>query len=246
MSDPNLQARGRELLKISSRGSRGEEAYEALRAAILDGSLKPSTRLREAELAEWLGISRTPIREALKRLEAEGLVANEPGQGLVVSRLDPPMISELYHIREVLEGTAAALAARHASDGEIEVLREIVNRDKEIADDVRLMNSNNKLLHSTLYSSAHNRFLLKTLQALQGSMSLLGDTTLSIQGRREASIRQHDEIVTAIERRDPDAAEKAARAHIRDAYRIRLRQLHNIGTSAHAALPNQSRSGERP
>ena len=98
---------------------RSERAYQQLRGAIQAGQLLPGTRLREVELAESLGLSRTPVREALSRLESEGMVVNEPNRGMMVTRLDASMVSELYVMREVLEATAAALAARHAPDVEI-------------------------------------------------------------------------------------------------------------------------------
>ncbi len=107
----------------ASRASRGDHAYDTLFGAIESGSLKPGTRLREVELSEWVGASRTPIREALGRLEGEGLIARDPSRGMIVAELDHGLVAELYVMREVLEGTAAGLAARHASDAEIDALR---------------------------------------------------------------------------------------------------------------------------
>ena len=102
------------------------DAYERLLNAIDSGELAPGSRLLEAQLAERLGVSRTPVREALRRLEAQGLVTHEPHRGVVVAELDYDQLGELYAVREVLEGTAARLAARHASPEEVEVLREMV------------------------------------------------------------------------------------------------------------------------
>lgn len=200
---------------------RAQQAYQALREAIQKGELTPGTRLREVELAERLGISRTPIREALSRLESEGLVANEPA-GLVVTKLDHSMMSELYVMREVLEGTAAALAARHASDVEIAVLREIADHDDELLDDPEKLAANNRFFHEMLYRCAHNRYLLKTLNTLHESLALLGPTTLAIPGRSQESALEHQELVSALERRDPVAAEQLIRRHIRAAYKARL------------------------
>lgn len=204
-------------------GSLSERAYKHLHKAIQSGTLKPGTRLRELDLTEWLGISRTPIREALKRLESDGLIINEPNQGLVVTKLDLRMISEIYEIREVLEGTAAAYAARQALDGEIAVLRDIVSRELQIKDDAAALVEHNRIFHEALYRSTHNRYLQKFLNTLRESMALWVHATLSIPGRSEEALDQHDAIVTAIERRDVQAAEQAARQHIRDAYRLQLR-----------------------
>ena len=100
------------------------------------------------------------MREALSRLESEGLVVNEPNRGMMVTQLDASMVSELYVMREVLEATAAALAARHATDVEISLLRDIVERDLVLAEDPERLVSNNRLFHETLHRCAHNRYLL--------------------------------------------------------------------------------------
>ncbi len=204
--------------------SRSDQAYQFIIEGIQSGRLAPGTRLREIELAETIGVSRTPLREALGRLQMEGLAVNDPARGLVVTELDHSMTSELYIMREVLEGTAARLAARHASDVEIDFLREINQRDALPATPEDLA-ANNRLFHTTLYRCAHNRYLVRTLNSLQESMMLLGRTTLAAPGRAQSSQAEHLAIVEALARRDPEAAELAARAHIVSAYRIRLDDL---------------------
>lgn len=201
---------------------RSERAYQQLRAAIQAGQLPPGTRLREVELAESLGLSRTPVREALSRLESEGLVVNEPNRGMMVTRLDASMVSELYVMREVLESTAAALAARHATDVEISLLRDIVERDLSFADDPDRLAMNNRLFHETLHRCAHNRYLLKTLRSLHESMALLGRSTLAVPGRARGSYEEHMSLVEALEARNPEQAEHIARRHIQQAYKVRL------------------------
>lgn len=202
--------------------SRGDLAYQRLFESIENGRLKPGARLRELELSAWLGASRTPIREALGRLEGEGLIARDPSRGMVVAELDPGMVAELYVMREVLEGTAAGLAARHASDAEIDTLREIAGRDREIGGDAARRARANRLFHEAMFRSAHNRFLLRAVNALRQSMVLLGQTTLAVAGRAESARAEHEAIVAAIARHDAEAATAAARAHIRAAYRVRL------------------------
>lgn len=200
----------------------GEEAYQKLIDAIQSGQLKPGMRLREVELSEWLGISRTPVREALNRLQSEGLAVLEPRRGMIIAELDHAMVEELYQMREVLEGAAASLAARNATEAEISMLRGIFEKDKTIADDPAKLAHNNRVFHECLYRAAHNRYLSKTLNALRESMALLGQTTLGLAGRSEHALEEHDALVTAIERRDPVAAELASREHIRAAYRARM------------------------
>lgn len=204
---------------------RGELVYRQIRDAIQSGGLTPGTRMREVELAQWLGTSRTPVREALGRLLNDGLVANDPNRGMIVTELDHQMVDELYVMREVLEGTAAGLAARHATEAETVLLRRLAERDRTIGDNPAELSSNNKAFHDALYQSAHNRYLLKTLSTLRESMALLGHTTLALPGRSGTAIDEHDEIVSAIERRDAAAAEAAARSHIRAAYRARMQIL---------------------
>jgi DNA-binding GntR family transcriptional regulator len=204
-----------------AKASRGDVAYRRLFEGIERGTLKPGSRLREVELSAWLGASRTPVREALGRLESEGLIARDPSRGMIVAELDHGMVAELYAMREVLEGTAAALAARHASEAEIDALREIAQRDRGLEDASRIARVN-RLFHEALFRSAHNRFLLRAVNALRQSMVLLGPTTLATPGRPDQARGEHEGIVEAIAKGDPAAAEEAARTHIRAAYRTRL------------------------
>lgn len=208
-------------------------AYNQLLDAIKDGRLLPGTRLREVALAEELGVSRTPLREALSRLESEGLLTNDGNRGLIITQLDHNMITELYQMREVLEGTAARLAARHASDIEIQVLRDIAERDQGFLTDYEKLAANNRTFHDMLYRCAHNRYLLKSLNSLHESMFLLGRTTLAVPGRGEESAREHLELIDALERRDSEAAERIVRDHIKAAYRARLTMTvdHEAGTT---------------
>jgi DNA-binding GntR family transcriptional regulator len=207
--------------------SRGEVAYVRLREAIQAGDLEPGQRIRENEMASWLEMSRTPVREALRRLEADGLLTFAPYRGMVISELDHQAVMELYSMREVLEGTAAGLAARHASDAEIEVLRDIVSNELLDADNPRRIASQNKHFHGALYRAAHNRYLLKTLNVLSDAMALLGMTTMAITGRSTTAHGEHLAVVAAIEARDPTTAEAAMREHIRMAQRARLRLMFN-------------------
>lgn len=210
--------------------SRGEIAYARLKEAIQAGELKPGQRIREIEMADRLEMSRTPVREALRRLEADGLLTFAPYRGMVIAELDHQAVMELYQMREVLEGTAAGLAARHASEAEIAVLRDIMASDPGDFADPRQLAQHNRQFHGALYRAAHNRYLLKTLNVLRDAMALLGMTTLSLTGRSDTAREEHAAIVQAVEARDPAAAETAARAHIRSAQRARIRIM--FGESA--------------
>lgn len=199
----------------------GQEAYGRIRAAIRDGSLAPGERLTETDLAARFGVSRTPVRQAIARLEAEGLLTREARRGLTVTRPDHQQVIELYVMREVLEGAAARLAAQHASETEIAAMAEIVEQEPAAFRDAGALAEVNQRLHGLLYLAAHNRYLLRSLEQLAATMALL-PTLLTQGGRAEQAHAEHRAIIAALLARDGTAAEAAARAHARAAQRHRL------------------------
>jgi DNA-binding GntR family transcriptional regulator len=205
--------------------SLGEFVLERLKDAIRRGRFRPGQRIREAEVAGWLGVSRTPVREALRRLQSDGLLRLTPWRGAVVAELDRAQVEELYATRRSLEGTAAALAAEHASEAEIAVFFDLLDQDAAAVDNVKRRARLNRRFHQALYHAAHNRYLLQALNALSDSLALLKSTTYEVPGRPEQARREHLEIAEAIRRRDPDAAERATRAHIDSAVVARLELL---------------------
>ena len=216
----------------SPNPSRAEHAYQQLIDAIRNGQLKPGSRILETELAEWLNISRTPVREAIHRLESEGLICSGPHRGMVVAELDYQAIMELYQMREVLEATAAGLAAKHASEAEIFALRELLDQERKMSGDSDAQARNNKGFHNALYHAAHNRYLLKSLNGLRDAMTLLGTTTYTLPNRSETALAEHDAIVQAIASGDAVAAENAAREHIRAAQRARIKLINQAITTS--------------
>lgn len=190
--------------------------------AIDAGELKGGARLIETELAERFGVSRTPVREALKRLEAQGVAAVD-GRRLVVATLDHDQLGELYEVRAVVEGLAARLAARHAAPEEIAVLRQMVEADRALIDRPRELSQANKRFHRQMHRASHNRYLDQMLQGMRRTLALLATTTLAVPGRGAQSVAEHDAIIRAIEARDEDAAEAAARLHISNAFVSRLK-----------------------
>lgn len=216
--------------------SRADHAYQQLLDAIRSGYLTPGHRIREVELANWLNISRTPVREAIRRLESEGMVHAAAHKGMVVAELDYQAVMELYQMREVLEGTAAGLAAKHASEAEIYALREIFNREVALIDDPEAQAVQNQAFHNALYHAAHNRYLLKSLNSLRDSLTLLGATTYQVSGRNQDALVEHERILDAIAKGDSVAAEQAARDHIRLAQQARIRLLNNIASEPQVAL----------
>jgi len=220
-------AKRAKISKADDQEPRGNLAYTVLRDRIRIGKFKPGQRIREEDVADMLHMSRTPVREALKRLEVEGLVMSEPRRGMAIALLDHQMVIELYVMREALEGASARLAARHASDAETAMLEELVKEEEQLGPDVGsdLLAKHNRRFHLALYRAAHNRYLLQSLNALGDSIMLLGETTFALQGRPTSALSEHREIVDAIVKRDPDSAEHAARHHIQNALRMRFKLL---------------------
>jgi len=209
----------------SVKGSRGVKAHLILREAIATGRLKPGARVLESELATLLDMSRTPVREAIATLEAEGLVSIDGAGGRVVTKLDYQSVMELYTVRAVLESTAAGLAARNASEMEIAALQDMLEIEEQIRDDAGRGVEHNRRFHEAIYYCSHNRYLLKMLQYIQTGMLLLGDASRIGDGRVSASLLEHRAIVEAIAAHDPAAAEAAVRDHIRRAQQARIKLL---------------------
>ena len=164
-----------------SAGADTGDAYSLILEAIDRGDLAPGQRLVETDLAERLGVSRTPVREALQRLEAHGVVTRE-GRSLKVATLDHSELGELYEVRRVVEGLAARLAARHAAPEEIEVLRGMVEADRALLDDPTALALSNRRFHRQLHRASHNRYLIQMLESIRRSMALLSSTTLISPG----------------------------------------------------------------
>ena len=201
----------------------GEAVFRALREALRVGVYKPGDRLREEEVATRLNVSRTPVREAFSRLVSKGLVAQAQGRGLIVRRLETSEVVELYVMREILEAAAARLAARHASDAEIEALHDLEARFEASTGDPLEMARLNRLIHDGMFAASRNRYLESALQELQDAIALLGRTTFAVDGRPDPAAREHREIIEAMAAHDGDRAEALARAHIREALRARLK-----------------------
>lgn len=231
-SPPGRTSRRSKLAQRLDGGQhRADLAYARLREAIYAGKLRPGSRLREIELSEWLGVSRTPTREALRRLESEGLCSRGIRGGLVVTQLDSQQILELYALREALEGMAAGLAARHASETEIASLRGLVAEQRAAGTDTNRLSRLNRDFHEVLYRAARNRYLLDALGSLRDSLALLRDTTYTVGGRPATALAEHQRIVEAIRRQDALAAEEAARKHIQMSGNARLALALQAGRS---------------
>ena len=200
-----------------------KDAHRMILDAIDGGTFLPGDRLVESELAERFGVSRTPVREALQRLETQGMLRRD-GRSLIVASLDHNQLAELYAVRTELEGLAARLAARHATEEEVRVLRSMVADDRGlIGGDPRLLSRANKRFHKQIHLASHNRFLVQQLDMVHRSMALMANTSFAAEGRDVVALAEHGAIVAAIEARDGEAAYAALKTHISRAYETRLR-----------------------
>ena len=207
---------------MSDSRNNPRDAYELVLGAIDSGIYAPGDRLVESELAERFGVSRTPIREALQRLETQSLLSRD-GRSLIVASLDHNQMAELYVVRSELEGLAAKLAAQHATDEEISVLKGMVKDDQVLVDNPAALARANRRFHKMVHLASHNRYLVQQLDLVHRTMALMATTSLAAEGRGAVALEEHDAVVTAIANRQPDVAGTALRGHISRAFETRLK-----------------------
>ena len=222
-------------ITLPGRASRAHELYEVLRKAILDGTVQPGERLVEETLAAMASVSRTPVREAIRKLEADGLI-EDTGSGVAAVGIATDALAEVCVVREVLEGLACRLAAAARTELDVLTLEGLAARwsaaleeggDKEQL--VRL----NHAFHETIWRAAGNRYLVEQLIALRDRIELSRRTTLATPGRPEEAMGEHAQLIDAIVRRDGDAADELARFHFRRAMAIRLASLRSESLEIH-------------
>lgn len=205
--------------------TQAKDVYHRLLDAIASGDLQPGERLREVALAERLKVSRTPVREALKDLEADGLVEHLPRVGASIKTLSYAEVVELYDMRAVLEGLAARMAARSASDLELQSLANVNAQMAQALDKSVQLTQLNRTFHRALFNAAKNRYLLQAVATVQKMLLVVGPSTLTEASRASAVVQEHARVVEALMARDVVQAEAAMVAHIEASHRARLRQI---------------------
>ncbi len=211
----------RTLLRIKLDNFRplGEMVYESLRDAIINQVLKPGERLMETDLAEEMGVSRTPVREAIRKLEQEGYVIMIPRKGAYVAGLSIKDIHEVFEIRGALEALAAGLAAERATQEEIEEMeRNIVLEAShfESSDLIKTIEVDTKF-HELIFKASKNDRLLSMINNLREQVQRFRTTTLAVSGRLKFALEEHRRIVEAIAARDVQLAQQMAKEHIESA-----------------------------
>jgi DNA-binding GntR family transcriptional regulator len=207
-----------------------EYAYEEMKNNILAGIYKPGEKLTETFLANELEVSRTPIRDALLRLEAEGLVSLTPHKGIMVTKLTKKDVQDYYQIRTVLEGLAAKLAAENATDSELILFKEFFDSLEEVYERERALESYKEIakknieLHQMICRMAKNDGLTKMLENLSSPITLVRSTNWNtFKDRKNQSMSEHREIAHAIFSKDGKLAQEKAEKHIDNILQMAMR-----------------------
>lgn len=192
------------------------QVYQMLRKAILSEEIKPGEKLVERKIATKLGVSRTPVREALRMLETEGLVKHIPRRGVVVTRLSPQEAWEIYQIRSVLEGLAARLAAEWITEEEIEHIERLLEEmEKAVeAKNLAYLNELNNQFNDAIYTAARSPRLKQMITNLYDYIASFARIGYNLPGRIQEVLAEHRGIFEAIKRGDVEEAERLARAHV--------------------------------
>jgi DNA-binding GntR family transcriptional regulator len=189
---------------------------EKIEEQIATGTLPPGSSLDEATLVEQYGVSRTPVREALIQLAAEGLIEIRPRRGAVVTSIGPTRLSEMFEVMGELEAMCARLAARRMSDAE----RKVLQTAHEACENARIKEDSdayfycNEQFHSAIYAGSHNAFLIEQASQLQRRLRPYRRLQLRVRDRMGTSFKEHQGVVLAINAGDAEAAAQALRSHV--------------------------------
>ena len=204
-----------------------ERVYKALKEMIIFQEIPPGEKLDEDSLASQLGVSRTPVRESLYRLENEGIVKIIPRRGAFIVKHSKESINEILSVREVLEGLSAREAASHITDAALEVLESLSEKFSE--SNVRLLSKEylqvDVKFHKTIIEASKNEWLISLMNILNDHIQMLRLRTVTFQGRPEQSLSEHRRILEALKAGDPLLAESLMREHINN---VRESYLKNI------------------
>lgn len=193
-----------------------EIVFESLREAIINGHLKPGERLMEIQLADEMGVSRTPVREAIRKLELEGFVVMIPRKGAYVAGISMKDIADVFEIRAALESLAAALAAERITEEELEALERSLVQVAECteANNLDALINVDTDFHDILYKASRNERLVQIISNLREQIQRFRTTSLSHPGRMRDALEEHRKLVEALSVRNVELARHLAREHI--------------------------------
>ena len=203
-----------------SRSSLSEQVFEEIQDSILNGDFAPGDPLPEIKLSEELGVSRTPVREAIGKLELEGLVRAIPNRGTLVIGISGKDIDDIYTIRMYVEGLAAKWAAEHITDQQLEELRSVVELQEfyvEKRDFLQVWQLDSRF-HCLLYDASGSPVLKQILSNLHHYIQRVRERSINRPGRAIPSVQEHRSILEAIEQHDGELAEKLSCEHICNAH----------------------------
>ncbi len=206
-------------LQKLKRTTTTNQVYDAIREAILRGDMMPGSHLSEVELSDQLGVSRAPVREALLILEAEGLVELLPNKGAFVRGLSRGEIEEIYTLRSLLEGYAAALAAKIATPGDNEKIATAAEKAKKMAglgDFQKTLDADFEF-HKLIWSASGHSLIESTLERLESQIRLFMAVQAPLFEELLQSVMEHQAISGAIRAGDPTAARNKMKEHINTA-----------------------------
>lgn len=201
-----------------------EIVFEVLREAIIDGKLKPGERLMEIQLAEELGVSRTPVREAIRKLELEGFLVIVPRKGAYVAGISLKDITDVFEVRAALEALAAGLAAERVTEEGLDELERSLVQISELSDsnDLGSVVERDTSFHEVIYKASRNKCLVQIVSNLKDKIQRFRAASLARPGRTKLAIHEHREIVEAIADRNVELAQTLAREHIENAEHVML------------------------
>lgn len=201
---------------------------ERLRKAIMDGSFEPGDRLVETAIADGMGVSRTPVREAFRQLEIEGLAENVPRRGTIVKGISKSDILEIYQIREVLEGLAFRLACSNISEEKIiELKNKLIKMDECIDnDDIQEYWKYHGEFHDSILYLSNNKRLIDQMKQIYEYLSKLRNFTLVMNKRRRVAMKEHKALIEAFEKKDKELAEQIGREHTLSAKQFLTNEMH--------------------
>lgn len=193
-----------------------DHVFKKLRRAIITGELKPGERLVERTLAEQLGVSRTPVREAIRMLELEGLISHSPKLGAVVARVSAAEVLEIYRIRSVLEGLAAHMAAENITPADANKLMQTLERIESAAQqrDLTRLEQEHRQFNDIIYRAAGSPRLYSMITTLADHIQRHVHVGYSQPKRIEEATREHRRLAEAIKAQNSPLAEQVAREHI--------------------------------
>ena len=210
-----------------------EGVYQVLREGIVERTIAPGQHLAEQQLAQELGVSRTPVREALRRLALEGFVVMVPRRGAYVAGMSLKDMNDVFELRMALEGLAAYLAAQRITPQEQTVLKETLVQleTATAADDKDQVISTDTRFHALIYTASRNRRLIQIVGNLSDQIQSFRLQSLFAPGRLKDTMREHKRLLTAIERRDSQSARKLAEEHIQQAEVSLLKSREKISSA---------------